>query len=266
MCIRDSGNPDFSGQLRWLTDELQAAEDAHERVWVIAHQETGYDGADALDNPTNLINHIFTRYSSTIAQVFFGHTHEDQFQVFYRSTNGNSTSVSRRTEDAVAAAFMGPSITPRKKLNPSVRVYSVDPETYEVLDYDQYYTQLDKFDDELKNADHGPVWHKLYSARETYANLSASHNAGKYRAPVKLDNGWWPEGTPLNASFWAALTDEMELRPELVTLHSRYQARNSKKTEPCVSDKCIKATICYMRSGTGALGRACPSGYGSVIG
>ena len=259
------GNPDYSGQLRWLTDELQAAEDAHERAWVISHQETGYDGADALDNPTNLMNHIFTRYSSTIAHIFFGHTHEDQFQVFYRATDGNSTAVSRKTEDAVAAALMGPSITPRKKLNPSIRVYAVDSETYEVLDYDQYYTQLDAFDDELKDAAHGPVWHKLYNARDAYANLSASHAAGKYRAPVALDNGMWPAHAPLNASFWAALTDEMEVRPELVTLHSRYQARNSKKTKPCVSDECVRATICYMRSGTSALGRACPPGFGSVV-
>ena len=232
---------------------------------MIAHQETGYDGADALDNPTNLMNHIFTRYSSTIAQIFFGHTHEDQFQVFYRATDGNSTAVSRRTEDAVAAALLGPSITPRKKLNPSIRVYAVDPETYEVLDYDQYYTQLDAFDDELKDAAHGPVWHKLYNARDTYANLSASHAAGKYRAPVALDHGMWPKHAPLNASFWAALTDEMEERPELVTLHSRFQARNSKKTKPCVSDECVRATICSMRSGTSALGRACPPGVGSVV-
>ncbi|WFD36533.1 hypothetical protein MCUN1_003416 [Malassezia cuniculi] len=258
-------NPDFSGQLRWLTDELQAAEDAHERVWIISHEETGYSGEDALDNPTNLINHIITRYASTIAHIFFGHTHEDQFQVFYSATSGNSTAVSRKTEDAVAAALMGPSVSPGRYVNPGVRVYVVDPQTYEVLDYDQYYTQLDEFDDELKNAAHGPVWHKLYNARATYGNLSASEAAGTYRAPVQLDNGWWPKDAPLNASFWAALTDEMEQRPELVTLHSIYQARNSKKTVVCDSDECVKATICYMRSGTSALGRACQSGFGSVV-
>lgn len=30
-------NPDNSGMLRFLTDELQAAEDAGQRVWIIGH-------------------------------------------------------------------------------------------------------------------------------------------------------------------------------------------------------------------------------------
>jgi hypothetical protein len=45
---------DNSGMLRFLTDELQEAEDAGERVWIVAHVLTGWDGSNPLNNPTNL--------------------------------------------------------------------------------------------------------------------------------------------------------------------------------------------------------------------
>jgi len=264
MTFVDLSDPDVSGMLRFFTDELQAAEDANERVWVVAHVLTGWSGGDGVDAPTNLLYQIISRYSHTIAHVFFGHTHEDEFQIWYESSNGNSTSVSRKTQDARAMAFIGPSVTPLTNVNPSLRVYEVDPETYEVMDYLQYYTQLHDADELRKT---GPVWNLLYKARETYDNFSASHKAGTYAAPVALaKGGMWPHDAPLNASFWAALTDEMEQRPELIELHQVYQGRNSPRSPKCNTKECHEAKVCYMRSASSALGRSCPSGYGSVQG
>ena len=253
--------PDQSGMLRWLTDELQAAENSNERAWIVGHVPTGWDGSNALDTPTNLFYHIVSRYSHTIAHIFFGHTHEDQFQVFYNVTNGNSTSANRNTQDAVASAFLGPSLTPLTNVQPSLRIYEVDPETYEVMDYHQYFTPVTAFQN---LTDQGPIWHELYTARATYGNFSASAAANKYVAGVPLDNGVWPASAPLNASFWAALTDEMEVRPELVELHNLYQGRNSPRSPSCDTQECQAAKVCYMRSGSSSLGRACPKGYGSV--
>ncbi len=68
-------NPDVSGMLRFLTDELQDAEDAGDRgkrnvqsvlltiahgiclffaVWILGHVLSGWTGSDALENPSNL--------------------------------------------------------------------------------------------------------------------------------------------------------------------------------------------------------------------
>ena len=66
-------NPDNSGMLRFVTDELQDAEDAGDRgwsssdlclcdfpemimasVWILGHVLTGWDGTNGLNNPTNL--------------------------------------------------------------------------------------------------------------------------------------------------------------------------------------------------------------------
>lgn len=71
---------------------------------------------------------------------------------------------------------------------------------------------------------------------------------------------------PLNGTFFAALTDEMTSRPELVQTFTVYQGRNSSRSPACVSADCVKAKICYMRSGSAILGKQCPPGFASVQG
>lgn len=263
MSFLNVDEPDPSGMLRWLTDELQAAEDANERVWTVSHVIPGWDGGDGVDNPTNLLYLIYSRFAHTISATFFGHTHEDEFMVWYNAQGSNSSQVSRETKDAKVVGFIGPSITPLSNVNPSLRVYEVDPETYEVMDYHQYYTPLH---DNEKLTSSGPVWHELYTARNTYHNFSASVQAGTYGAPVALNNSLWPADAPLNASFWAALTDEMEQRPELIELHALYQGRNSPAALACNTEECYKSKVCYMRSANSHLGRNCPGDFGSVQG
>jgi sphingomyelin phosphodiesterase len=45
---------DTSGMLRFLTDELQDAEDQGDRVWIMGHVLSGWDGTDPLEAPSNL--------------------------------------------------------------------------------------------------------------------------------------------------------------------------------------------------------------------
>ena len=72
-------NPDNSGNLKFLSNELLAAEAASERVWILGHVLTGWDGSNPLPNPTDLFYQIVDRFSPhVIAGVFFGHTHEDE--------------------------------------------------------------------------------------------------------------------------------------------------------------------------------------------
>lgn len=253
-------NPDASGMLRWLTDELIQSEARSERVWIVGHVLTGWDGTNPLANPTNLFYQIVDHFSpKTIAHIFLGHTHEDQFNVFY----ANNAS-SKATVNAKAVSFIGPSVTPLTNVNPSIRYYTVDPETYSVMDIDQYYAQAQGFP-ELPKAQQGLTWQHLYSARSTYGNFSASAaDTNGFAGPVKLDSGgMWPAAAPLNATFWSQLTYEMEKRPELMKTFTTYQGRNSPKTKPC-NDECTTAKICYMRSGSAPIGLQCPQGFGSV--
>ena len=51
MC-RNTTNPDNSGNLKFLAYELQEAEEKGERVWLVGHVLTGWDGTNPLPNPT----------------------------------------------------------------------------------------------------------------------------------------------------------------------------------------------------------------------
>lgn len=61
---------DPSGQLAWLVNELQAAEDAGERVYIIGHMPMG--AGDAFYDGSNYFDQIVNRYEATIAALFFG--------------------------------------------------------------------------------------------------------------------------------------------------------------------------------------------------
>lgn len=80
---------DNSGMLRFLTDELQDAEDAGDRgmgciraseltistcfkVWIIGHVLTGWDGSNPLQNPTNLceLNRFCSGYSPSDLDIY----------------------------------------------------------------------------------------------------------------------------------------------------------------------------------------------------
>ena len=63
---------DPSGQLAWLVTELQAAETAGERVYLIGHMPMG--SGDALHDGSNYFDQIVNRYDTTIAALFFGKT------------------------------------------------------------------------------------------------------------------------------------------------------------------------------------------------
>jgi hypothetical protein len=55
----NSSNPDQSGTLRFLTDELQSAEDAGQRAYVIGHVLPGWSGSNAVPNPSNLFYQMY---------------------------------------------------------------------------------------------------------------------------------------------------------------------------------------------------------------
>ena len=130
-------NPDVSGTLGWLASELSACEKRGQRAWVIGHVLSGYDGTNALPNPSALFQSIIIRFSpATIAAVFFGHTHEDQLQIFYdylpasldqKTGKRNTTNVDYTKP--VQMGFIGPSITPLTGNNAGYQRLQVDSKT-----------------------------------------------------------------------------------------------------------------------------------------
>jgi hypothetical protein len=233
-------NPDVSGMQSFLIQELQAAEDAGQRVWIIGHVLSGWDGTNPLPNPTNLFYQIVERYSPhVIANVMFGHTHEDQNFIFY-SNNGTT----RNASTALTPGWVGPSVTPLNNLNSGFRLYEVDTSTFDVLD----------------------AW-TFYSNVSTYPGLDSSHSGPTYALEYSTRDAYqigWPAGAPLNATYWHGITEAMEQNRTLVSLYNTHQGKQSVLSPNCTSDACAQAKICYMRSASAPIGRECPQGFGSV--
>lgn len=214
-------NPDPSGLFRWLVDELLEAEKEGTKVWLIAHVPTGGD-ADAVPWGTEILRQIIVRFSPhVIAANLFGHTHADQFGLYYDSAN-----TSHKEEDAVSVAWIVQSITPIDKYNPAWRYYSVDTKTFEIMDSHNYYSPLNET---YNKAEPNLEWKYLYSAREAY----------------DPDNEW-PEEAPLNATFWHRAVDSFVADKKQRQVFFNNWSRLSPYTRVCNSDECIKHMKCQM--------------------
>ncbi|KAG7261376.1 hypothetical protein CRUP_036090, partial [Coryphaenoides rupestris] len=84
FCARENfwlmvNSTDPANQLQWLVHVLQASENLGEKVHIIGHIPPGL----CLSSWSWNYYHIVNRYESTITGQFFGHTHMDEFQMFY---------------------------------------------------------------------------------------------------------------------------------------------------------------------------------------
>lgn len=124
--------------------------------------------------------------------------------------------------------------------------YEVDTGTFDIYEAYTWYADVDSFSD-LDNSSHGPTYNFEYSTREVYGPAVG-----------------WLDNSPLNASFWHAVTEAMREDSSLVDKFNTYQGKSSVRSPNCTNIACASAKICYMRSGSTALGKACLQGYGSV--
>ncbi|KAG0033538.1 hypothetical protein BGZ82_006079 [Podila clonocystis] len=215
---------DPNGQLKWFVQQLQAAEDAGERVWVIGH--VGPSQTDCIQNWSHLYYQIIQRYSPhVIAEQFFGHTHYDEFSLFYGPG-------AKSAQNAISTAWIGPSVTPHTDLNPGFRVYKVDPKTWNVHDSLTYIADLRKAAQWDKD-NTTPDWHLEYSAREAY---------GAY-VPVNATE-------PLSASWWHGVTNAFEKNSTAFQTYWSHYNKQSPKMAACDGPSgCQREIICAARAG-----------------
>ncbi|KAI1113687.1 Metallo-dependent phosphatase-like protein [Nemania sp. NC0429] len=226
---------DPSGQLGWLVGELDAAEKAGERVYIIGHMAPG--ARDAFHDASNYFDQIVNRYEATIAGLFFGHTHIDEFEISY-------SDYSKRTADnAVAVSYIGPSMTPTSG-HPAFRVYDIDPVTFGVLDVTTYIANMS--DASFQGAE-GPIWTKYYSARDVYGGL-----VDPPLAPLGETLGEDEEKTnegirELDAAFWHQVTERFEEDPAAFEAFFT-RRRRGWQSDACDDGACKSAEICKLRA------------------
>jgi hypothetical protein len=80
-------------QLQWFHDTLLAAEQAGEKVHVVIHIPSGSGACNAIWSRE--YNRIIERFYRTISGKFTGHTHKDEFNIYYdRKDSVHATGVS----------------------------------------------------------------------------------------------------------------------------------------------------------------------------
>ncbi|XP_049275427.1 sphingomyelin phosphodiesterase-like [Rhipicephalus sanguineus] len=149
---------DPAQQLEWLVAELHESEAKGEKVHIIGHMPPGTHFA--LSVWSENYHRILERYESTVRGQFFGHTHRDEIEVAYDSTDDSR---------AIGVAYLSPSLTTYITGIPSFRVFTVDGghpgASWSVLDHHTYLLNLT-----VANAqpDARPRWELEYSARAAY--------------------------------------------------------------------------------------------------
>lgn len=223
----NTSTPDLSGVFRFLANELLECEKNGQRAWIITHVPP--NGDDTMDLPANVFTQIVERFSPhVIAAVFFGHTHQDEFQLIYQSSD-SSTVVSeddKTAESALMTAWISQSITPLTNYNPGWRYYEVDSKTFSIMDSHNFYSRLnDSFPENLDSLD----WEPLYSARDAY-------------------NPGWPKDAPLNATYWHEVAQGIKDDPDIAQGYMENGYRASPYTPDCRDDECRIQNYCYVSS------------------
>ncbi|KAF9543678.1 hypothetical protein EC957_000533 [Mortierella hygrophila] len=230
----DLSDTDPNHELRWLISELQHAEDHNERVWIMGHGAP-YQ-TSCLDNWSDLYYQVVLRYSPhVIAEQFFGHSHVDDFAIYYE--HGNEAGV-KNARTAVGMGWTGPSVTPYKNLNPGFRMYKIDTSSWNVFESVTYIANLDQAA-QWDAKSETPNWHVEYSAREAYSPY----------VPLSADE-------PLSAAWWHNVTEAFENDPGNPTgPFQEYWKRHSKQSTAyatCLANTtCPQQMICALRSATG---------------
>ncbi|XP_049780611.1 sphingomyelin phosphodiesterase isoform X2 [Schistocerca cancellata] len=203
---------DPAKELQWFIYELQSAEFNGEKVHVIGHIPPGH--SDCLKVWSRNYYKIINRYESTITAQFFGHTHFDEFELFYDTNEpGRPTSI----------AYIGPSVTPYYNLNPGYRIYYVDGDhpktTRSVIDHETWVMNLKE-----ANLYDYPIWYKLYSTRSAYQ---------------------MPSLTPQE---WDNFLNKLPTDAALFDLYYKHYWKNS-PVRPSCDPECKKRMVCDLKSG-----------------
>ena len=219
-----ANRPDHSGMFKQLVNWLLEAEEADQPVWIIQHVNIGGSTSyESLPAPSDLYYQIMDRFNNTIRANFFGHTHADEFGVFY--TNNGTV---RSADTAIGVGYIMPSVTPYTNYNAGFRYYLVDPETFMVIDSMTYYANVSNAADWDKT---GIVdWQFEYSARKTYDY-----------------NNTLAENEPLTPAFWHNVA--VDIMKNTTTQHT-YLDLKTKMVRPFtpVTGAALNNTFCGLMS------------------
>ncbi|XP_037296456.1 sphingomyelin phosphodiesterase 1 isoform X2 [Manduca sexta] len=180
---------DAKKHLDWLVQELYEAEKAGEKVHILAHIPPGVH--DLSHTWTREYNRIVNRFSSTIAAEFNGHTHSDEFKIFYDSEGR-----------PINMAWGGGSATAYTFYNLNYKIAAIDTQTFMPTNIVNYVYNLTEAN---LTPNRRPHWFQLYDMKNTFGldNLSPSSMNNLVRRMVTTNR----ELLDKYAAFYSKLSD-----------------------------------------------------------
>ncbi|KAN0022112.1 hypothetical protein ACTFIU_004280 [Dictyostelium citrinum] len=207
---------DPANMLQWIVETLQDSEDIGEKVYLVGHIPPGIP--DCIDSWSEQLLQIVNRYEDTILASFYGHTHRDEFSVYYTQTDENDPSSQMRASNVI---FTTPSVTTYQNQNPSFRIFTVDANTGYIMESSTYHTDLGQ-----ANLNGKPTWLLEYNATKSY-NI--------------------PDLTPISMDL--AIQNMNSSASMLEDYHVHYYSASPyPESKPCTSVSCKLDYICKMKS------------------
>lgn len=141
-------------QICWLKTMLDKSRTSNHQVWFISHIFPS--AGESTDEYNAIMKDILWEYKDIIKYQWWGHSHNDQFILLGKNDSNNEL-------EYYSAGMVSPSIMPDKRF-PAFRIYEYDTNTFKLIDYTQYYSNLTKVISEDKM-----IYEKHYSFRESYS-------------------------------------------------------------------------------------------------
>lgn len=207
---------DPAEQLAFLVNELQESEIKGQKVHIIGHIPPGQE--DCLEVWSDNYNRIIERFESTVRGQFFGHTHNDELELFYEPAREH-----HRGRRPFSVAYVAPSTTTFNSGHPAYRMYVVDGNyansTWAVLDHETYLMNLTEANEDPTRE---PRWHLEYAAKAEFGMQS------------------------LEPAEWDDLLNKMEFDDKLFDKFYRFYRKQDPTAKPCNS-ACRKSFLCKQR-------------------
>lgn len=216
-----SGKPNQAGadaEFAWLAAELRSAQQAQQKVWLMAHIPPGVDAYATLAHLTgpcgrspkmllssDQLAETLQQSADSIKLAIFGHTHEDEITLLQAGADPPQNHAPAIPVKIVAA------ISPINGNLPSFTMAHIDPATATLVDY-EVIAGSDKI-----------AWHQQYDYRAAYGETSfsadqvadlvrkfaADHDAGAQASKNYIHNFSIGNPVPLLSLVWPAYTCTM---------------------------------------------------------
>ncbi|RQM18141.1 hypothetical protein DD237_000174 [Peronospora effusa] len=212
-----SNQPDPFGQFAWLDKTLAGLQNAGKFAYIAGHIApiVGSYGGNLQWHTKYIVKYksVVGKYADVIKAQFFGHIHSVEFRVPVMSLD---EAVSEDDTFELPPMYITGSISPIFGNNPSFMVWEYDTETYKVLDYAVYGSDIRESEPQLD-------WKLLFKASEDYGLKS------------------------LSLMELSAFVQRAERNFSLVEKYYWNMKARSPNARPCKDAVCLSKTLCTLK-------------------